>query len=875
MPKLPILRTSHSPGIPVQSTIDIGTDDSELRLHQVASVLWSNRWVILGCIILGLTLAVIYGRITPPAYLASTTVRIDENARDLPTIFRALPQGSEVGTEMEVLSSRRLTEDATRLLGLQLRVVKPLGLSRAAVLDDVKVAEDARPAGLRLVRQQGRFSVRDVKTGREIATVAPGGRIEAPGASFRLLPDAEEHEEIELAVSRFYSAVGRVSAGISVRRPTREADVIVLSYEDTDRDLAWRVPNTIVEQFITRRREVLKTEARSQVAFLRGQLDTLNRQLGLAEEELKEFRERARVVMPMVEAQSQIQRLVSLETDRSTLEAERAALAELIARVDQERTRTPEGQPSPYRRLLAFPSLLRSQAASDLLNSLTRVEDDRATLLARRTAADPDVRLLTARVEELEAQLGSIARTYLDGLTNQVGSLDATINQFGAELRSMPRKELEYGRLERRPAVLKEIYTLLQTRLKEAEMAQAVEDATVTVVDEAITPRSPVRPNKRLAYLAGVFGGALLGIGLTVGRELFDRSVRTRADVTSATGLPVLALIPRMGRRGLKTAMIAVRSVDKHRGATPPAPPPPPPPPAAAPLPPWAPTAEEPSREPERPRYTFLTDPDERPAPPPPPPEVPRTAAAAPGGGGLIRTPPAVHLTLSELGSAMAEAYSILQTNIAFSRVEEPVKTLVFTSALPGEGKTTTAVNLAIALTERGYNVLLMDADLRRGQVHHLLGFPREPGLSDMLHGRCDFETARRQVVVETGRGFTAVSCGAPEGSPAALVGSDAMRSVLEWLRVQFDLIIIDTPPVNILTDAALLGCHADGVVLVARAGSTEVPALEYAVEQLAHVRAPALGVVLNDIDLKRYGSYDGAYRYVDYSAYLGPTDES
>jgi Mrp family chromosome partitioning ATPase len=94
------------------------------------------------------------------------------------------------------------------------------------------------------------------------------------------------------------------------------------------------------------------------------------------------------------------------------------------------------------------------------------------------------------------------------------------------------------------------------------------------------------------------------------------------------------------------------------------------------------------------------------------------------------------------------------------------------------------------------------------------------------------------------------------------------MRTLLGELRERFDLVILDTPPVNILTDAALLGVNADGVLVVVRAGATDSTALQYAMEQLNHVRAPSLGVVLNDIDLKRFGAYDGAYRYYTYSAY-------
>jgi capsular exopolysaccharide synthesis family protein len=873
VPNLPAWRDAESSGKSLAPRTTL-PEDGELRLHHIVAVLLHGRWLILGCMVLTLAIAVAYTRLTQPVYQASATVRIDENTPNLPTVFRMLPQGNEVGTEMEVISSRRLIEDATRQLGLQLRIARPMGVSREDVVDQVRVAEDAPSRELRLLRQSdGRFVALDTKTEKVIGSVRPGERLETPGAGFRLLPDASRYEAIDIAVSRFRSAVALVSAGVSVARAGREADVVILSYRDPDAGLVWQVPNAILQRFIERRQEMQKTEARSQVKFLRAQLDTLNRQLGASEEELKDFRERAQVVSPMVEAQSRIQRLVGLEAERSTLDAERAALAELLAKVDRERAVQEEGKPSPYRQLLAFPSLLRSEAASQLLRSLTEVEDQRSALLARRTSADADVQLLTGRIEELEDQLATIARTYLNGLTSQVGSLDATLGRFSAELRAMPQKELEYGRLERRPAVLKEIYTLLQTRLKEAEIAQAVDDASVTVVDEAIPTRSPISPKKRVAYLMGLFGGLLLGVTVALGRELMDISVRTRADVTTATGLPVLALIPRIGHRGRKSAMIAARSLTPQRSKTTQHPQPP----AISPAPPTPPVPSPEARS--RPTYTFLGNagneepdgsaPDESAPAGARRAAVPQAAWVAPVSP--VKSPgPQVRLTLSELGSAMAEAYSILQTNLAFARLDDPVKTLVLTSALPGEGKTTTAVNLAIALTDRGLSVLLIDADLRRGQVHNLFGIPREPGLSDVLHGRCDPETARRLIALENGRSLSLLTCGASENSPPAMVGSPRMRSLLHQVRDLYNLVIVDSPPVNILTDAALLGTHADGVVLVARAGSTDASALTYAVEQLGHVRAPVLGVVLNDIDLKRHGTYDGAYRYVDYKSYLG-----
>jgi capsular exopolysaccharide synthesis family protein len=225
-------------------------------------------------------------------------------------------------------------------------------------------------------------------------------------------------------------------------------------------------------------------------------------------------------------------------------------------------------------------------------------------------------------------------------------------------------------------------------------------------------------------------------------------------------------------------------------------------------------------------------------------------------------------MTLSRAAGAVAEAYAILQTNISFSRPHEHIKVLALTSALPGEGKTTTAVNLALTLCQRGLSVCLIDADLRRPQLHDVFHVAREPGLSEVLRGLQTFEGAYRPVHIGDGYELAVLTAGAAVASAPALVGSGRMRTLLGELRERFDLVILDTPPVNILTDAALLGVNADGVLVVVRAGATDSTALQYAMEQLNHVRAPSLGVVLNDIDLKRFGAYDGAYRYYAYSAY-------
>jgi capsular exopolysaccharide synthesis family protein len=230
-------------------------------------------------------------------------------------------------------------------------------------------------------------------------------------------------------------------------------------------------------------------------------------------------------------------------------------------------------------------------------------------------------------------------------------------------------------------------------------------------------------------------------------------------------------------------------------------------------------------------------------------------------------------MVMSGPGRAAAEAYATLQTNIAFSRTDLQVKVLVVTSPLPGDGKTTSAINLALTLTQRGLRTLLIDADLRRGILNQAFDAPLEPGLANVLLGSAPFQTALRQMEVGQHRArLDFLTAGARVDNPTGLIESDRMRILIHQMAGHYDRIIVDSPPVNVVTDAALMGSWADGVIVIARARVTEAPALMHAIEQLRRVRAPVLGVVMNDIDFRKDAAYDSAYRYYDAQPYLDAT---
>jgi tyrosine-protein kinase Etk/Wzc len=850
MSLVPARRESDHEVLPTRLELSTKAGGGEPTIGELFGILRRNWYIIVGCIALCTGVAYWLTARTTPTYRSSTSIRIGEKQAAIPELLLPLSNGSEVPTEMEVLESRTLAEDAVGQLGLQLMLIEPRRISRTRLLAGMEVARDAKPGVYELTRgADGRFTASREKDGSKVSKFGIGQRVRFNGLAFELRPEAAEHDNIRIAVRAFADAVGSVTANIGVSRSSRDAKIVSVGYQSSDPELAAAVPNVIAQRFVARRGLAQRSVAGSTIEFLRQQLDTLATQLRTAEAALLAYRESERVVNPAVEGSTQVTRLVQLQTERSTLEAERSALGKLLADVEAAAARQGPEEPSPYRHLVSFPTLLRNQAASRLLDALVTVEGERTELLARRTKEDPDVQTMTTRIKGIETELRGMAVTYLRGLGHQVSGLDSTLGGFGRQLEQVPARELQYGRLVRQPQLLEELYALLQTRLKEAEIAQAASDLSIQVVDPAIEPRRPFRPRSALNLMLGMMLGTVLGTATGFLRELLDKTVHTRADVMVATGLSVIGLIPRIPRKG-RFALISEKSARRPAPVKPAEP-------AKVYTPPPTSTV----------RYTFLGA-DE---------SANGVGAEEPGAqagpsGMPTALPPAHagvrHMAVSDAGAAALEAYGGLLTNMSYSLADAPPRVVAFTSALPGEGKTTNTVNLAIALAHRGMKVLLVDCDLRRGLVHNVFEASREPGLTNVLWGHFGFEQARRTVELGDHAKLDYLTTGTLPPNPTSLVESATMRELLQRWREEYDNVIIDTPPVNVITDAALLGAHADGVVLIARAGMTHGAALGYALDQLRRVQAQVLGVVLSDIDFARDIAYDPTYRYHRYDQY-------
>jgi succinoglycan biosynthesis transport protein ExoP len=213
--------------------------------------------------------------------------------------------------------------------------------------------------------------------------------------------------------------------------------------------------------------------------------------------------------------------------------------------------------------------------------------------------------------------------------------------------------------------------------------------------------------------------------------------------------------------------------------------------------------------------------------------------------------------------SQMAESYRALRTSLLLSNLGAPPKVIMVTSALPQEGKTTTSINCAVVLAQKGVRVLLIDADLRRPSIHKTLGMGPHSGLSNVLTGSTTLEQAITRTAILPN--LFVLAAGTPPPNPAELLASTNMRDVLAQLREQYDHIVIDTPPSLSVTDAVVLSPRADAAVLVIRSGQTTKTALRRSRDILMQVNAKVVGVLLNAVDLSSpdyyyYYEYKGKY---------------
>jgi len=342
-----------------------------------------------------------------------------------------------------------------------------------------------------------------------------------------------------------------------------------------------------------------------------------------------------------------------------------------------------------------------------------------------------------------------------------------------------------------------------------------------TLSDPATAPTIPISPKVTLNTVAGIVAGLILGLLLAFVLDYLDYSLRTPEDMEALVGQTPLGIVATFGpaqgvRRGLPFS--------RKGGHT---------------------------------ATTKKTGPA-------------RAGNGASNGNGhgtathpfdpALATLSVVNpklITIAQPRASVSEAFRTLRTSLEFSSLDKPLKSLVITSSLPSEGKSTVSANLAVAIAQTGKRVILVDADLRRPTVHKLFDVKPATGLTTILLNRENRERAIADALQSTMVPTLQVIASGPQPpNPAELLSSESMIALVRELEGKADLVIFDTPPMGPLTDAVVLSTRVSGTLLVARAGSTRRTVISNSVAMLQKVGGNVVGTVLNMVDLKGISNY-------------------
>lgn len=446
--------------------------------------------------------------------------------------------------------------------------------------------------------------------------------------------------------------------------------------------------------------------------------------------------------------------------------------------------------------------------ARDIANAAARgyIENRRKAAVSglEQAANDLEARLapLQATIAQLDTRIGegSTATGATSQLTAPTTPGGATPTRPAAQVEGAtpstgPASTTEALKAARYAAAVQ--YETLFSRQQELLVNISLKRGEAELIEEALAPTEPVSPHPRRDAMLGMFGGLVLGVGISFLREQLNDRVRSADEVAEISGLPLLARLP-------------------------------------------------------------LDD---------------ETAKGA-GGVAVIERP----------NSLLAEAVRSMRTSIQYLGVDHPIKLIVVTSSLPGEGKSLAAANLAVMFAQADYRTLLVSADLRRSSIDELFGVHADsPGLTGLIapvrpgsatnkaNGNGSAERALdttgfgRAVVKTPVANLLLLPAGPTPPNPAELLGSGRMSTLLAEWSASADVVILDTPPLLAVTDAAVLAARSDGVVLVAAVNETKREAVEQSMAILSGTGARLLGVVANKVPRSGQGAYY-------YGGYYGDT---
>ncbi len=610
---------------------------------------------------------------------------------------------------------------------------------------------------------------------------------ENSGVSNQTFEDSLEAQRLAPLVEALRGSL-EVEPILKNRLPFKDTRLIDIRYTHPDPQIAAKIVNTIAHTLV-----LLNLEKRSATNVQEG--DFLQRAITDLQSQIRRDEER-------LIAYAKNNQILSLEAGQNTVVERLAGLNRQLLEAENER----KIAESSFNAALApgAAQALAEENAKHITDTSAKLEDlqqRRAQLLVEATEKWPEVKEIENQIAVLEGHLRdarsratSIVKTNLETRYRQAlsreQSLRASFDKQRGETLNQNEVAVNYRIIQQEIESNKKLLDGFLQRSKENGINRAGTSNNIQVIDYATASAKPVGP-KRLQYLALTLALSLpFGIGLALLREYLNNTVRSSEEVERMLNLPALAVIPAVKGLNLRHSLAngALKMLNNRRLAS---------------------------------GAMKLLNGNHKPA-------------------------ESELLTKADARSPLAEAFRQLRTSILLSAEGAP-KTLLVTSSQPSEGKTTTAVNLAVSLAQTGANVLLIDADMRRPRLHSIFEMENNRGLSTILSGELT-EAEVYMWVDHHASGLFLLPAGPIPLNPAELLGSDKMRRFLKIVEATFSYIIIDSPPITSFSDGVIISAMTDGVVLVVHGNKIARNVVQHSQKVLNNVGARILGVVLNNV---------------------------
>ncbi|MFN0083857.1 MAG: GumC family protein [Blastocatellia bacterium] len=460
-------------------------------------------------------------------------------------------------------------------------------------------------------------------------------------------------------------------------------------------------------------------------------------------------------------------------------------------------------------RVAQLPEAFADPKTADLRKQLNDLAVNASQLSVRFGARNPKLLEIKQQMSTLQEQIGSNQtmleeklRADYDRSIREEGSLKAMLNQAKAEAVQQNQAAIQYSILQQDLTTAKSLYTDFLNKTSQAQVQRAEAYNNVRLIQSAQVPRVPIGSKRGMIVLMGLLVSLGIGVAAAYLIEHSNTAVRTVDDVKRLTHLPTLAVIPHLSApESLKSGV--------KKGEI-------------------GPGKKRPARL-----------------------KQPAQPAVSP---------------LAKTGFSIgSEAYRMLRTTVMLSTAGRPPKTMLFTSGEPGDGKTTTIYNTAIAFTQLNAKVIIVDCDMRKPKVHKMASVQRSKqfGISTWLSGYGELSS----MIEPTGiPNLSILPCGPIPPNPSELISSQQMKQLLVTLSKHFDFILVDSPPVVTVTDPIILSTLVDGVIVVTKSGKSKGEMIRRACQELQTVGSKVLGVVLNDYNQEEDGLDNYYYYRYNYS---------